>query len=79
MVVYIVSHFCDIIKRNEGLYRLVYNVLTGSVERRLSIRNNNYGVRRETCVRDVSWHPFENYIVSTSVLSFPKSCLFIHF
>ena len=77
MVVYIVSQFCGIMKRNEGLYRLVYNVLTGNVERRLSIRNNNYGVRRETCVRDVSWHPLENYIVSTSVLFFQKLFLFI--
>ena len=46
---------------------VVYDVLTGKIERRLYIRNNHYGSGRERCVRDVSWHPFDNYIISTSV------------
>jgi len=46
---------------------VVYDVLTGAIERCLRIRNNHYGPARDKCVRDVSWHPFENYIISTSV------------
>lgn len=37
----------------------VYDVLTGSVETRLS--------GHDACVRDVSWHPFEDNIISSSV------------
>ncbi|CAF4756073.1 unnamed protein product, partial [Rotaria socialis] len=44
----------------------IYDVLTGAVERCLRIRNNQYGTGRDKCVRDVAWHPFENYIISTS-------------
>ncbi|CAF0906345.1 unnamed protein product [Adineta ricciae] len=44
----------------------IYDVLTGSVERCLRIRNNYYGSEREKCVRDVAWHPYDGYIVSTS-------------
>ncbi|CAF2372089.1 unnamed protein product [Rotaria sp. Silwood2] len=44
----------------------IYNVLTGAIERCLRIRNNQYGAGRDKCVRDVAWHPFENYIISTS-------------
>ncbi len=66
MGVYIVSKFClEIDLLNDFL--LVYDVLTGAVERCLRIRNNYYGPGRDKCVRDVSWHPFENYIISTSV------------
>ncbi|CAF0795113.1 unnamed protein product [Rotaria sp. Silwood1] len=45
----------------------IYDVLTGAIERCLRIRNNKYGAGRDKCVRDVAWHPFENYIISTSV------------
>jgi len=44
----------------------IYDVLTGTVEQRLPMRNSQYGAERDRCIRDVSWHPFENYIVSTS-------------
>lgn len=37
----------------------VYDVLTGSVVSRLS--------GHEACVRDVSWHPYEDNIISSSV------------
>uniref|UniRef100_A0A8C6TJW4 DDB1- and CUL4-associated factor 11 n=1 Tax=Neogobius melanostomus TaxID=47308 RepID=A0A8C6TJW4_9GOBI len=38
---------------------IVYDVLTGSVVTRLS--------GHDACVRDVSWHPFEDNIISSSV------------
>ena len=34
------------------------------------MRYSCYGADRDRCIRDVSWHPFENYIVSTSVRIF---------
>ena len=37
----------------------VYDVLTGKIEKRL------HG--HQACVRDVSWHPYDNIIMSTSV------------
>lgn len=37
----------------------VYDVLTGSVVTRLS--------GHDACVRDVSWHPYEDNIISSSV------------
>ena len=37
----------------------VYDVLTGKIEKRL------HG--HQACVRDVSWHPYDNVIMSTSV------------
>ena len=37
----------------------VYDVLTGAVKKKLK--------GQRACVRDVSWHPFEDKIVSTSV------------
>jgi hypothetical protein len=66
MGVYIVSKFCLV---NDLLndFLLVYDVLTGTIERSLRVRNNHYGPGRDKCVRDVSWHPFDNYIISTSV------------
>jgi len=71
MVAYIVSVlFCSKEIDLFGLFALVYDVLTGAVERCLRIRNNHYGPARDKCVRDVSWHPFENYIISTSVRLF---------
>jgi hypothetical protein len=48
---------------------LVYDVLTGDVK--LSLRVSNTGNEsREKCIRDVSWHPYENFIISTSVKFF---------
>ncbi|CAF3782523.1 unnamed protein product [Adineta steineri] len=44
----------------------IYDVLKGTVERCLRVRNNQYGAGRERCVRDVAWHPYDNYIISTS-------------
>lgn len=38
---------------------VVYDVLTGAVVSRLS--------GHDACVRDVSWHPYEDSIVSSSV------------
>lgn len=38
---------------------LVYDVLTGAVVTRLS--------GHDACVRDVSWHPYEDIIISSSV------------
>lgn len=43
----------------------VYDVLTGAVVSRLS--------GHDACVRDVSWHPYEDNIVSSSV-SPPPMC-----
>lgn len=40
----------------------VYDVLTGAVVSKLS--------GHDACVRDVSWHPYEDNIVSSSVSSF---------
>lgn len=37
----------------------VYDVLTGSIETKLTAHS--------ACVRDVSWHPFENTLASSSV------------
>ena len=67
MVVYMVSSFFIYDGIKIDFVFLVYDVLTGAIERRLCIRNNHYGPGRDKCVRDVSWHPFENYIISTSV------------
>lgn len=52
--------------------RLVYDVLTGEIRLTLS-STNNPEANREKCIRDISWHPYENYIISTSVNSF-ESC-----
>ena len=38
----------------------VYEALTGKIVRRLDEEHR-------ACVRDVSWHPYENNIISTSV------------
>ena len=38
---------------------LVYDVLTGKIETKLQ--------GHDACVRDISWHPYENKILSTSV------------
>ena len=46
----------------------VYDALTGKIVRRLD------GEHR-ACVRDVSWHPYENNILSTSVSS--KMLIFV--
>jgi len=73
MVAYIVSNICFYLSaeiHRLDCFILVYDVLTGAIERCLHIRNNQYGAGREKCVRDVSWHPFENYIISTSVRFF---------
>lgn len=44
----------------------VYDVLTGAIK--LTLRVSRYlHESREKCVRDVAWHPHENYIISTSV------------
>lgn len=43
----------------------IYDVLTGEIRLTLSASNNPQE-NREKCIRDVSWHPYENYIISTS-------------
>ncbi|CAF1031419.1 unnamed protein product [Rotaria sordida] len=43
----------------------IYDILTGTIELRLRI-SNHMNESRERCVRDISWHPYENYIISTS-------------
>ncbi|CAF2630110.1 unnamed protein product [Rotaria sp. Silwood2] len=43
----------------------IYDVLTGTVKLRLRICDRMHE-SRERCIRDVSWHPYENYIISTS-------------
>jgi hypothetical protein len=48
------------------IYFLVYDILTGDTKLCLRV-SNHYHESREKCVRDVSWHPYENYIISTSV------------
>jgi hypothetical protein len=48
----------------------VYDVLTGDVVRRLQVHTHGHDLGREDCIRDVAWHPFENYIISTSVRRF---------
>jgi hypothetical protein len=50
----------------DQLILLVYDVLTGDTKLCLRVSNDN-GEGRDKCVRDVSWHPYENYIISTSV------------
>jgi len=50
----------------DKLFLLVYDVLTGATKLCLRVSNDN-GQGRDKCVRDVSWHPYENYIISTSV------------
>lgn len=40
-------------------FRLVYDILTGEVVKRLR--------GHDSCVRDVSWHPYVNEIVTSSV------------
>ena len=45
---------------------LVYDVLTGATKLCLRITNSHVE-SRDKCVRDVAWHPYENYIISTSV------------
>ncbi|CAF1415390.1 unnamed protein product [Adineta ricciae] len=49
---------------SDGCIR-IYDVLTGAVELRLRV-THNAGDNRDRCVRDVAWHPYDNYIVSTS-------------
>ena len=45
---------------------LVYDVLTGNVK--LCLQESSTGnSQREQCIRDISWHPYENCIISTSV------------
>jgi len=41
------------------VYFAVYDVLTGKIVTKLQ--------HHQACVRDVSWHPFENSLVSSSV------------
>ncbi|CAF0934816.1 unnamed protein product [Adineta steineri] len=43
----------------------IYDILTGSTELCLRV-SHDPDESRERCVRDVSWHPYENYIISTS-------------
>uniref|UniRef100_A0A8C9ZVK1 Ddb1 and cul4 associated factor 11 n=1 Tax=Sander lucioperca TaxID=283035 RepID=A0A8C9ZVK1_SANLU len=45
---------------------IIYDVLTGSVVSRLS--------GHDACVRDVSWHPYEDNIVSSSVSAVNVNC-----
>lgn len=42
-----------------GLSCTVYNLLSGHIVKKLT--------NHKACVRDVSWHPFEEKIVSSSV------------
>lgn len=44
----------------------VYDVLTGQTKLCLQA-NNPANSQRERCVRDISWHPYEDSIISTSV------------
>ncbi len=44
----------------------VYDVLTGAVVARLS--------GHDACVRDVSWHPYEDNIISSSVSAVDPNC-----
>ncbi|CAF1060317.1 unnamed protein product, partial [Didymodactylos carnosus] len=45
----------------------IYDILTGKVECRLKVNDDRrYRGRDENIIRDVAWHPYENYIVSTS-------------
>ena len=41
-------------------FRIVYDVLTGEIVTKLKGHHKQ-------CVRDVSWHPYENIIMSSSV------------
>ncbi|CAF3362056.1 unnamed protein product [Rotaria sp. Silwood1] len=43
----------------------IYDVLTGAIKLRLCMSDYT-NESRERCIRDVAWHPFENYIISTS-------------
>jgi len=45
----------------------IYDILTGHTEYCLQINDRNRNRADENVVRDVSWHPYENYIISTSV------------
>lgn len=45
---------------------VVYDVLTGAVVARLS--------GHDACVRDVSWHPYEDNIISSSVSALNGNC-----
>jgi hypothetical protein len=59
-------------------YFLVYDVLTGDIK--LSLRvSNTANDSRERCIRDVSWHPYENFIISTSVKYCRNSFFFFFF
>lgn len=51
---------------NSLCVRPVYDVLTGAVVSRLS--------GHDACVRDVSWHPYEDNIVSSSVSAVNANC-----
>lgn len=44
---------------HSGLPRTVYDLLSGHIVKKLT--------NHKACVRDVSWHPFEEKIVSSSV------------
>ena len=55
---------------------IVYDVLTGEIQLTLRASNNAYE-SREKCVRDISWHPYENYIISTSVRIFELLVFFV--
>ena len=57
------SYFIDIVTDLCTFYP-VYDLLTGKVVRRLTGHNN--------CTRDVSWHPFNSEIISTSVGKYPS-------
>lgn len=45
---------------------VVYDVLTGAVVSRLS--------GHDACVRDISWHPYEDSIISSSVSVVNSNC-----
>ncbi|CAF4297504.1 unnamed protein product [Rotaria socialis] len=49
---------------SDGCMR-IYDVLTGDIILNLRVSSNRTE-SRERCLRDVSWHPYENYIISTS-------------
>ncbi|UJR30881.1 hypothetical protein I4U23_018393 [Adineta vaga] len=49
---------------SDGCIR-IYDVLTGVVELCLRVSHNSNN-SRDRCVRDISWHPYDNYIISTS-------------
>jgi hypothetical protein len=56
------------------MHFLVYDVLTGEIKLCLRV-SNQANENRERCIRDVSWHPYENFIISTSVKFFSVSLI----